>query len=384
MLGIRQWFGLLALLVISHVTHGETKASLKLTHPDIDTPLLFNVVLPDGYSQSGDKQYAVLFDFHPQAYRYLQGMHHWLSHNGEWPWPQTIIVTPAPGNPVGRLFDDTGKTTPLLDFFESALIPAIDEHYRTNGFRIISGFRVNGTLALSMLLNKPDVFDAYFVAAPELAENYAGLLSNGPKKLAALPAKPLYLRFTYGDSIKVADQQSAYADWLTILKQHAPASLTWSHADLSDHYFMSYPLMTLMSGIEEVFNDINAGLAPDSSIAQQGFDAIVEHYAMLSRDKYGFEVSPQTSLARRGAYLLSIDPKQAIAFLRTNQQRFPKDLTAVHTLADAYATLGQYEQAIEWQTQAVQLAQSQLTWYQRFHQQKLAQYQQQLNAQQQP
>lgn len=67
-----------------------------------------------------------MFDLHSYSDTYLSGMHDWMSHNGEWPWLQTIIVTPASGNRAAMLSDITGKTTPLLDFFDKQLIPTID------------------------------------------------------------------------------------------------------------------------------------------------------------------------------------------------------------------------------------------------------------------
>ena len=129
------WLLVLILLSKPIIAQG-TQEQLALYHPDFDEQLFFDVNLPTGYQSDTNKSYIVMFDFHHYAHTYLSGMHDWMSHNGEWPWLKTIIVTPSRGNPVGKLFDATGKTTPMLDFFESKLFPALDTKYRTKTFEI--------------------------------------------------------------------------------------------------------------------------------------------------------------------------------------------------------------------------------------------------------
>ncbi|MCC2616816.1 hypothetical protein LJ739_11240 [Aestuariibacter halophilus] len=226
---------------------------LQIEDERFEKPLLFTVNLPDGYEQNADKRYALLFDFHPYADSYLKGMHDWLSHNGEWPWPQTIIVNPAMGNPVGRLFDASGKTTPLIDFFEAKLLPALDKNYRTNGFRIMSGFRVNGTLALSAMLRKPGLFNAYFVTSPELEDDYAGILSAAASGMKTIDAPPVYVLITHGSGVKEKHQLDEYARLNQILSDNLPPNVAWDYRDFSEHMFMTLPLLTLLTGIEQVF-----------------------------------------------------------------------------------------------------------------------------------
>ena len=99
--------GLLLLMVVAmfsaNLAAQGTLEQVTFTHPDIDSPIVFNVALPANYANNTDKHYPLMLDFHYYAHTYLQGMHDWLSHNGEWPWPQTIIVTPQAGNRVGML-----------------------------------------------------------------------------------------------------------------------------------------------------------------------------------------------------------------------------------------------------------------------------------------
>ncbi|MGB3725558.1 MAG: esterase [Glaciecola sp.] len=372
------WILVAFFLSTSAIAQG-TQEQLSLNHPKFEEPLSFDINLPAGYHSETDKSYIVLFDFHHYAHTYLSGMHDWMSHNGEWPWLKTIIVTPSDGNPVGKLFDVTGKSTPMLNFFESNLFPAIDAKYRTKSFRIISGFRRNGGIALSSLLNKPDLFNAYFVISPELENDYAGIMSNAKKKLANLDKKPRFLLITTGESVKEDHQLDLYSELLEIIKEHAPKSLDVNERKLEQHYHMSMPPIATAMGIELLFDDIHNGLAPDSEIAEEGFDAIVKHYEWLSKDKYGFQVSPFFSLRNRGNYLLESEPQQAISLFEKMKNLYPDDAYAIYYLANAHSTNGDFAKAITLQKEAVQMSENMLTWHQKRHKKYLQSFQEQAN-----
>ena len=352
----------------------EVKEQIEIQHKNFDEPLVFNVFLPSNYSQNIDKEYVLLFDFHPYSHTYLSGMHDWMSHNGEWPWLQTIIVTPEFGNRVGMLFDESGKTTPLLDFFEQQLFPTIDKKYRTNGFRIMSGFRVNGTIVLSALVNKPNLVNAHIAVSPELKDNYVDIIASAPEKLRKLDDKPRFLLFSHGINVKEEHQISSYETFLKTLQQSQNAHLDWHYKNFNDHYFMSLPLLSTILGIEKLFDDIHNGISPESDIAQRGVEAIVEHYQYLSRDKYGFEVSPKPSIRKRGEYLLQKEPSKGIEIFKALLKLYPEDPYSYHELAKAYASSAQLEQAIKYQKQAVERSSNMATWHQNKIKQTLENY----------
>lgn len=375
-------FGKLITLLLFTVCFSAQSASsqeqLKITHPKFSQPLVFNVALPNGYEKNTDKSYLMMFDFHPNANTYLSGMHDWLSHNGEWPWLQTIIVTPAPGNRVGMLFDKSGKTTPLLDFFEEELFTEVDKKYRTNGFKIMSGFRLNGTIVLSMLLNKPDLVNAYIAVSPELKDDYAGILSSAKTALSKLDDKPRFLLFSHGSTIKEDHQMTSYQALNSLLEKYAPDELDWQYQHFNKNYFMSLPLLSTILAIENLFNDIHRGLSPQSEISKQGVQAILAHYKYLSTQKYGFQVSPQDSINQLGFYLLKSSPNEGLKVLQQNVDLFPKKINTHHNLAKAYAQLDNFNKAVTHQENAVKIANKMPTWYQKRHGEILAEYQQKL------
>ncbi|WP_189403540.1 hypothetical protein [Alteromonas halophila] len=216
-------------------------------------PLTFRISLPESYNKKTDKRYTLLFDFHYYGHTYLNGMHDWLSHNGEWPWPETIIVTPVRGNPVGQLFDSSGEQTPLIDFFAESLLPRIDKQYRTNGYRIMSGFRVNATLVLSAMLSKPTLFDAYFAASPELKDDYAKIMSTLERKGVPEQMAGRYLLYSHGSSVKEQHQLQEYRQLHRLLQRTSDIAMKYDYRDFSEHEFMTLPLFTLLTGIERLY-----------------------------------------------------------------------------------------------------------------------------------
>jgi len=132
-------------------------------------PVKYNITLPQNYATDTDKSYFVLFDLHPRSQTYLSGMHDWLSHNGEWPWLKTIIVNPADYHPefaatFDKLVEDPNDQS-ILNILQNGVLKEVDKKYRTNGYRIYSGFMSNGALGLYTLLNRPEMFDAYLIAS---------------------------------------------------------------------------------------------------------------------------------------------------------------------------------------------------------------------------
>ena len=366
---------LLILLFTSFISNAASKQEqIEIIHPKFSEPLVFNVTLPSGYMKNTSKSYVMMFDFHPNSDTYLRGMHDWMSHNGEWPWLQTIIVTPAAGNRVGMLFDATGKTTPLLNFFDEQLFSLVDKKYRTNGFRIMSGFRVNGTIVLSSLINKPNMIDAYIAISPELKNDYVSILSTSSSKLAKLNDKPRFLLFSHGTNVKEEHQMESYKKLNTILNEAAPTKLDWHYKHYDESYFMSLPLLSVILGIEKIFDDIHNGLSPKSKIAQNGVEAIVQHYEYLSKQKYGFEVSPKNSINKLGSYLLNLSKNDGISIFKDMVKRYPEDAYSHHNLASAYDQIGNLKQAIKHQKNAVELADKMQTWHRKRHRNFLDEY----------
>lgn len=344
--------------------------------------LKYNITLPQNYQQEQDKRYFVLFDLHPRIQPLISGMHDWLSHNGEWPWLKTIVVTPAGYNAEFAAEFENLVANPsnhrLLDIIEHGVLKQVDEKYRTNGFRIYSGFMSNGAIGLYALLNRPSLFDAYFISSPTLNNDFGRVLSDAPTKLKAEYDNMKFLYMAIGDHNYEKAHVEAFKQFEGHLSKHNNPQLTWHSNNQDEHYYMSRPVVTLLNGIESLFNDIHEDLAPDSEVSKRGVDAIIAHYEKLSKHKYGFEVSAEGSLKSLAKSIASDSPNEAMAIYTKVTELYPDSAYAHASLAKALAEQGNVEQAIKVQSVAVEKSKSMSPWHQNKHQQYLEEFQKML------
>lgn len=61
---------------------------------------------------------------------------------------------------------ELGKGNLFLNFLENEVIPMIDENYRTTEYKMISGNSRGGLFSFYAMIEKPNLFDAYFCYSP--------------------------------------------------------------------------------------------------------------------------------------------------------------------------------------------------------------------------
>lgn len=350
---------------------------LKVSSSLLTEPADFKVTLPASYQSNTDKRYVVLVDLHPRSHGYLAGMEDWMSHNGGWPWLETIIVT-APDGHAGlgelkTLAIKQQENQQFLDFMEQDLLPAIDKQYRTNGFRILNGFTGNATFSLYTLLNRPSLFNAYIAASPVLDDNYAFVMADAAKKLAGMKGKPRFLFMSTSDSDFEQNQLADFAKLEAIIKANATDSLDYRIKRFDGTYYMTQPILATAYGIEAIFSDVHQVLKPDSTISRQGVAAILAHYKTLSNDKYGFDVPAIDSLIALARSFETTDPAKAIDIYLQTLKAIPTAFEASHALASVYASQGQRTEAIKYEKQALELTDH--PFFQDKYRKQLAEYQ---------
>lgn len=348
-----------------------------------EKPIKYNVTLPHEYTKNENKKYFILFDLHPRSQTFISGMQDWLSHNGEWPWLKTIIVTPADYHPefaaAFKKMAENPKDQSILDIIQNGVLTKVDEQYRTNGYRIFSGFMGNGALGLYTLLNRPEMFDAYLIASPTLGDNFGNVVADAPSQLKTKYDGMKFLYMSIGNHNYEKAHVESFKLFESELQKLPPEKLEWSSENNEKHYYMSRPVITLLNGIEALFDDIHNDLSVDSEISLKGPDAIVEYYEKLSKEKYGFSVSAEGSLKALAKSLVSKDPEKALAIYIKTTELYPDSAYAHASMAKAYADQGKIQKAIDVQSIAVKKSKSMIKWHQNKHQQYLDEFKTMLN-----
>ncbi|MDP5214128.1 esterase [Pseudoalteromonas tunicata] len=379
-------FFIVLLGVTTHAHAGQSE-TLTITSAQFKTPIEYIVTLPNDYHSENkqDKRYYLHLDIHPRSQGYISQLNDWLSHNGEWPWPQTIVVTPKNyhsgfAQQFEQLIHEPNNAV-LLNYIEHDLLASIDKQYRTNGFRTYSGFMGNAAFGLHILLNRPQLFTGYILASPTLGDNMFNISQSAIEKLKVKDDKLRYLYISIGGHPYEQNSIDAVKKFEYALSQTAPSTLEWQVVYNRTNNYMSQPIIALINGIEGLFADKFTPLAADSAISQQGADAIIAYYQQLSAKKYGFEVSAEGSLKHLAESWITTEPNKAQALFSRIIVLYPESSYAQSSLAAFYASQGNLEQAIAAQQKAVEKAKNLVEWHQLKQQGQLEQYQLQLSEQ---
>ena len=141
------------------------------------------IALPKGYRHS-DARYPVLYVLDGEFFFYqAQAAVQFLSectYIRTHPIPRMLVVgivnvdrnrdfTPTHAPVQGELrYPTSGGAEKFLKFVQSELIPLIDDRYRTQPYRVLSGWSFGGLFTVHTYLNSPESFSAYLAISPSL------------------------------------------------------------------------------------------------------------------------------------------------------------------------------------------------------------------------
>jgi len=318
------------------------------------------IAVPDGYN-SGSARYPVLYDLNSFISFTLDcGTAGLLGRVSIIP---DMIVVGVPSLERGYVptpFEERGADpTPTdlsLKFIREELIPFVEKNYRTNAFRILYGHSVGGLFTMYTLFNEPDLFTAYLAGSPWFQTNNQYWLKNIEKmaKNRSLEGKFLFMTVGKEETPLTLDTYRDLEKWMN----GQPASgLVWKSAWLEgDHGSMVG--RNIYDGLLFIFGGWRV---PDEPIIQADV-ARIEEYLKSHDDKwskYGFEISsifPEARLNAFGYNLISRkEYDKAVKILAYNAKLYPQSYNAQDSLAEAYLTKGDKEQAIHFYKLAVQL-----------------------------
>ncbi|MCX5730662.1 MAG: alpha/beta fold hydrolase, partial [Deltaproteobacteria bacterium] len=121
------------------------------------------VRLPEGY-EGGTGKYPVVYVLDgPGHLDHTSATAAYLATLGAMP---RVIVVSVHNIDRNRDFTPSRDAERFLRFLREELVPAVNGHFRTERFRVLSGHSLGGLFALHVLATAPDAFDAYLAASP--------------------------------------------------------------------------------------------------------------------------------------------------------------------------------------------------------------------------
>lgn len=313
--------------------------------------------LPESYHSSGDRKYPVLYTLDGNThFKHITGTVDWLSRNtGRIPQMIVVAIVNTDRRRDMTTAYNEGGADKFRQFIKEELIPHIDQQYRTHSFRILAGHSMAGFFTLDTLLKDPTLFKGYIAMSPWFLQDddKQHLVKQSAKKLNATQYTPRFLFASIGDEPRL---KPLFDHFIKVLDQFAPQQLHWQSQFYPLDNHMSVPSNTMNNALQAFF--VEQRLSPDSKIAQQGVEAIKEYYLKISKETYGYTISPEPTINNLGYRALGEQQiGKAIKYFQANINEFPSSPNAYDSMADALAAKNKLIEALEMVKTAIEISQ---------------------------
>jgi predicted alpha/beta superfamily hydrolase len=271
----------------------------------------------------------------------------------------TRAFRPLPGG--GRQeVPQSGGAGPFLDFFEKELFPYVEANYRTSPYRIFAGHSLGGMLALHILLERPELFNAYVAVSPSLDWDDKLILRRAAEALKPHREFRKTLFVTMGDEEAGEPRPNSFDRLQSLLRAVKARGFSWEARPLPDEDHGSVVLRSHYWGLRKVFEGWRLPLDRQSRTFRGGLADIQSHYAGLAtRLGYPIEVPEQPINQVGYQFLGQKELDKALAIFRYNLALHPASANAHDSLGEALENAGQLAEAREAYARAVELGQKQ-------------------------
>ncbi len=334
------------------------------------------VHLPKGYAVS-DERYPTLyvldaeFFFH-QAVSAVEFLSE-LEYIDVQPIPQMIIVgivnvdrnrdytpTYAPEQAGGLIFPTSGKAERFLEFLKTELFPFIDSHYRTEPFRVLSGWSLGGLLTVHTYFNHHDLFSGYLAISPSLwwdgdlyVKKTGAYLSPGQRL-----TKPLVVTLGAREGSDMG--RSVKDGFFPQMSKVADEKISFTFIEISDEGHSYVPYRAYYQGLLALFAD----WVMPNEILNDGFEGIRSFYEKQS-NKYGFAIDlPESAYFRLASKSFNEgDKRKAVEIAKEYAARFPESSYARFYLGMRAMAVDEFRLAKKSLLKAIDLEESSLEPY---------------------
>ncbi len=310
----------------------------------------YSVYLPKNYSEM-DLKYPVLITL-DGYFLWPVGIVDYLSFAGN--IPEIIIVsiqstdrdrdfTPTnAANIEGEYISTSGGADKFLSFLETELMPAIDNNYRTENFRIFAGHSLGGLLVTYTLLKNPALFQAYIAISPTLPWDNEWILNN-----TDLYMKQKYERNIYY-SLIIDNQEGimfeAANNFIEKISKMDIENFRYFYKRYENEDHISCFTIGLYDSLRELYEKYKIS---ENLIETANCKDIKEHFTTLT-EKYGYTIVPTWDWLNWIAnwHFLMKRNKESINLYLLASEYYPCSCDVYLKLAEVYRASGLFQDAI--------------------------------------
>ncbi|MBQ4863515.1 hypothetical protein J8L98_17680 [Pseudoalteromonas sp. MMG013] len=255
----------------------------------LDKKIPLSIHLPENYDSS-KKTYPVLYMLgsdYRSRFAMLASTIGYMGDGGQIPEMILIGIDLPDGNSIllpKRENQDTTIPDNYINFFETELIPYVDNKYRTARFRILFGGSNSGFFTVYTLLNNPLLFNSYFASSPSIMvvpDVLQQKIKSGPLKTLT---ENRTLHIIYSDDEGMTEIASEFS---SVVEKHKPQSFTYKVDELVNQGHV--PATDFTKFLLALYPDYNPYEKLDT------LDKVIQHFEMLSK-RYGYEIQPPISV----------------------------------------------------------------------------------------
>jgi len=182
---------------------------------------------------------------------------------------------------------DTKIPDGYINFFETELMPYVENKYRTAPFKVLFGASNSGFFSIYTQLKKPNLFNGYLASSPSFHRQIPTMLQQKVKtsQLKTL-SENRFLHVLYSDD-DFDEITKFIPEFSRTLTDHKPESLTYKVEKLANQGHV--PVMDMIKFLQELFPDYN----PYEELGT--LDKVRQHFDMLSK-RYEYVVHPPISM----------------------------------------------------------------------------------------
>jgi hypothetical protein len=238
--------------------------------------------------------------------------------------------------PAGELrFPTSGGADNFLKFFETELIPDIEERYRVQPYRILAGHSLGGLFAIHAMISKPGLFNSFIAVSPALQWENSEALKRATDFLKKQKEMKVSLFVSIGNEPGAIGTD--FDRFKALLSQTNIKGFEWQAERMADEDHGSVVLRSHYFGLRKVYDGWLAPRDIKSSAVLGGLKGADAHYAKLS-EKFGYPIPTPEDLINQMGYQFLFDgkPEEAIAVFKANVERYPGSANVYDSLAEAY------------------------------------------------
>ncbi|RMD85497.1 MAG: alpha/beta hydrolase, partial [Calditrichaeota bacterium] len=234
----------------------------------------------------------------------------------------------------------------FLKFIEKELIPYVESKYSTNSFRVLEGHSLGGLFTASVLLNRPDLFNAYIVMSPAMWWNGEELTKKAEKFFMShhILDKAIFFGVGTYESGTEYGMRKELKNFVDVITKYQPQKLRFTIKEIEKEGHMAAPLLSNYYGLKFVFSDLAFPKSLLDNYNNQAFWAhekmIMSKYGNAAKQSAEYYVALATSLREGKRY------SEAITVLIRSVEAYPFDVGLMNYLANTYELNGNYNAAI--------------------------------------